>query len=183
MTENTKLALRPVRYKISLYSVQSRHRSAICSINCGPSSRESNLSFWLDHQSLFLSPSLLPLVNWTSAGLLKPRLLSHSLSPHENNRDVQAERARRVLYSADAAGPPHAAISFTLFSCTIKWVRCTHKHTSLFNTAPGEAWNGKMSVWRKKMHDWKTLRHSFQNREREKDGGWMICWPSIGAPV
>lgn len=129
MTENTKLALRPFRYKISPHGVQSRHRSAICSTNCGPSSRESNWSFWLDHQSLFLSPSLLPLVNWTSVGLLKPQLLSHSLSLHENNRDVRAERARRVLYSADAVGPPHAAISFTLFSCTIKWVRCTHKNT------------------------------------------------------
>lgn len=189
MTENTKLALRSVRYKISPHSVQSRHRSAICSTNCGPLTRESNLSFWLDHQSLFLSPSLPPLVNWTSAGLLKPRRLSHSLSPHENNRGTCERR--------------EPGESFTVQMLPVRRMLCSHSHcfpaqssgwdaytnTHLFSTLHKERLGLGKCLWEEKnktrcMIERHPLRHSFQNREREKDGQWNdLLTRSIGAPM
>lgn len=176
--ESTKLVLGSVRYKINPHSIQSRHRSAICSTNCGPSSRESNLSFWLDHQCLFLSSSQPPLVIWTSAGPAKattPSLRMKTTGTCDQREPGESFTVQMLPVCCMLRSHSHC---FPAQSSG--WAAHTNtRNTSLFNTAPGEAWNGKMLVWRKewnKMHDWKTCTQTFISKLRERKGE-MICWP------
>ncbi len=176
--ESTKLVLGSVSYKISPHSIQSRHRSAICSTNCGPSSRESNLSFWLDHQSLFLSPSQPPLVIWTSAGPAKattPQSLPLS-AWKQQGRAIRGSQESplqcRCCRSAACCDLIHTVF---LHNQAGETHTLTHE-THLFSTVHQERLEmgkcrseGKNEI--RCMIERHALRHSFQNWERGR-GKW-----------